>query len=258
MTGRLAGKVALITGAGRGIGRAIAVKMAQESASVVIADIDSAAGQQTERELRDAGHQALFAQTDVTSEASVQAAIALAVQTFGKLHVLVNNAGLDLHYDASRMTVEEWEKAMAVNLRSAWLCSKYALPEMATSGGGAVINIASVHASQTMYNSFPYAVTKAGLLGMTRSLALDWGDKNIRVMAVSPGYVRTQRVIDDFNQTADPAAEEARVAKLHPIRRIGTPEDVGNLVAFLASDEAGFITGAEIIIDGGLTARFAD
>lgn len=170
----------------------------------------------------------------------------------------MNNAGRNQHYNAAQMTADEWDRGMALNLKGAWLCSKYALPQMAQQGGGVIVNIASVHATMTLYDNFPYAAAKAGLLGMTRNLALDWGRHNIRVVAVSPGYVRTQPVLDGFAKAPDPAAEEARVTALHPINRIGTPRDVGNLVAFLASDEASYITGTEFIIDGGLTARYAD
>ena len=147
---------------------------------------------------------------------------------------------------------------MSLNLRGAWLCAKHALPIMAQQEAGVIVNIASVHATMTMYNFFPYNVAKSGILGLTRSLALDWGKHNIRAVAVSPGWVRTQPAIDYLEQADDPAAEEERVRNLHPLRRIGEPKDIGALVAFLASDEARYITGTEIVIDGGITARHAD
>jgi NAD(P)-dependent dehydrogenase (short-subunit alcohol dehydrogenase family) len=194
----------------------------------------------------------------VRSEAAIQAAIQQTIRELGGLNILVNNAGNDMDFDATQMSVEAWDNAMAINLRSAWLTSKFAIPQMVAQGGGVIVNIASVHATMTMAGSFPYAVTKSGLIGLTRNLALDWGGKNIRAVAVSPGYIRTQRTIDFFNQAADPAAEEARVSNLHAIKRVGTPEDVANLVAFVVSDEAGWITGTEMVIDGGLSARYAD
>ncbi len=147
---------------------------------------------------------------------------------------------------------------MSLNLRGAWLCCKHALPIMAAQGTGVIINIASVHATMTTYNFFPYNVAKSGILGLTRSIALDWGHKNIRAVAVSPGWVRTKPVLDHFAQADDPAAEEDRVKAIHPLKRIGEPENIGALVAFLASHEASFITGTEIIIDGGISARHAD
>jgi NAD(P)-dependent dehydrogenase (short-subunit alcohol dehydrogenase family) len=258
MAATLTGKIALVTGGGRGIGKGIALQLAQRGAAVILAEVDPAAGQAARDELTALGGRALFVPTDVRDEAAIQAVVAETVRTFGGLNILVNNAGQDMHYDATQMAQSEWDNAMAMNLRSAWLGSKYAIPHLVAAGGGVIVNIASVHATLTMFNSFPYAVTQSGLLGLTRSLALDWGGKNIRVVAVSPGYTRTQRVIDGFLKAPDPAAEEARVIALHAIKRIGTPEDVGQLVAFLVSDEASFITGTEIVIDGGLSARYAD
>ena len=129
---------------------------------------------------------------------------------------------------------------------------------MAAQRAGVIVNIASVHATMTTYNFFPYNVAKSGILGLTRSIALDWGHKNIRAIAVSPGWVRTQPAIDHFAGADDPAAEEQRVRNIHPLKRIGEPADIGALVAFLASDEASYITGTEIVIDGGITARHAD
>jgi NAD(P)-dependent dehydrogenase (short-subunit alcohol dehydrogenase family) len=258
MTATLTGKVALITGAGRGIGRGIAHKLAQQGAAVAVAEIDAPAGQSVADELSSLGARSIFVQTDVRSEAEIRSAIEQTIRELGGLNILVNNAGNDMDFDATQMSVDEWDNAMAINLRSAWLCSKVAIPQMAAQGGGVIVNIASVHATMTMAGSFPYAVTKSGMVGLTRNLALDWGSQNIRAVAVSPGYIRTQRVLDFFNQAPDADAEEARVIGLHAIKRIGTPEDVGNLVAFLVSDEASFITGTEMIIDGGLSARYAD
>ena len=147
---------------------------------------------------------------------------------------------------------------MSLNLRGAWLCCKHALPIMAAGEGGVIVSIASVHATMTAYNNFfPYNVAKSGILGLTRSIALDWGHHNIRAVAVSPGWVRTQPAIDFLEAADDPAAEEQRVKDLHPVKRIGEPKDIGALVAFLASDEAGYITGTEIVIDGGISARYA-
>ena len=180
------------------------------------------------------------------------------MERFGGLNILVNNAGANQHYDASRMSVEEWERSMSLNLRGAWLCCKHALPIMAEQNAGVIINIASVHATMTATNFFPYNVAKSGLLGLTRSLALDWGHKNIRAISVSPGWVRTPPTVDGFAKADDPAAEEQRVIDIHPLKRIGEPENIGALVAFLASGEASYITGTEIVIDGGISARFAD
>lgn len=258
MPASLTGKIALITGAGRGIGQGIARQLAQCGTAVTLAEFDPIAGQAACDELTALGCRALFVPTDVREEASIEAAVTETVRVFGGLNVLVNNAGEDLHQDATQMTVADWDNALALNVRGAWLGSKYAIPQMITAGGGVIVNIASVQATLTLAGNFPYAVTKSALIGLTRNLALDWGHENIRAVAVSPGYTRTQRVLDGFAQAPDPAAREAYVINLHALKRIGTPEDVGQLVAFLVSDEASFITGTEIVIDGGLSARHAD
>ena len=258
MCERLKGKSALATGAGQGIGRGIAAELAAQGASVTVAEINGAAGEATADHLCRTGYQAHFVQVDVRSEEDIAAGIMAHVARYGRLDILVNNAGRNQQYDASQMSVDEWEKSMSLNLRGAWLCCKHALPVMAAQESGVIINIASVHATMTMTNNFPYNVAKSAILGLTRSLALDWGHENIRAVAVSPGYIRTQPVIDGFAQAEDPAAEEQRVVGLHPLKRIGTPANVGKLVAFLASDDACYITGTEIVINGGISARYAD
>ena len=255
---RLAGRSAFVTGAGQGIGRGIAAVLAAQGTSVTIAEINPATGQSAADELCAAGYQAQFAAVDIRAESDIQAGIAAHMERFGALDILVNNAGQNQHFDASQMSVDEWERSLSLNLRGAWLCCKHALPIMAEQERGVIINIASVHATMTTYNFFPYNVAKSGLLGLTRSLALDWGHHNIRVIAVSPGWVRTQPAIDAFANADDPAGEEKRVRELHPLKRIGQPENIGELVAFLASDQASYITGTEIVIDGGISARFAD
>lgn len=258
MAERLNGKSAFVTGAGQGIGRGIAEQLAENGARVTIAEINEETGEATVNKLRLAGHEAQFAQVDIRSEDDIIAGIAAHIEAYGKLDILVNNAGQNQHFDAAQMSVDEWEKSMSLNLRGAWLCCKHALPIMAAQEAGVIVNIASVHATMTAYNFFPYNVAKSGILGLTRSLALDWGKHNIRAVAVSPGWVRTQPAIDFLEAADDPAAEEQRVKDLHPLKRIGKPEDIGALVAFLASDEASYITGTEIVIDGGITARHAD
>ncbi len=258
MCERLKDKSAFVTGAGQGIGRGIAEQLAAQGASLTIAEINEETGRSTADAFRQAGRDAIFAAVDIRSEHSIIAGIAAHLGRFGRLDILVNNAGANQHYDASKMSVDEWEASLSLNLRGAWLCCKHALPLMARQGSGVIINIASVHATMTAYNFFPYNVAKSGLLGLTRSLALDWGHKNIRAVAVSPGWVRTKPVLEHFAGADDPVAEIERVNNLHPLKRIGTPENVGALVAFLASDAASFITGTEIVIDGGISARHAD
>ncbi len=257
MAERLSGKSAFVTGAGGGIGRGIAEVLAANGASVTIAEINDETGRSTADELCLTGYEAQYYHVDIRSEDDIKAGIVAHMERFGALDILVNNAGQNQHFDASQMTVDEWEKSMSLNLRGAWLCCKHALPIMAKQNAGVIISIASVHATMTANNFFPYNVAKSGILGLTRSIALDWGHHNIRAVAVSPGWVRTQPAIDFLEAADDPAAEEQRVKDLHPVKRIGEPRDIGALVAFLASDEAGYITGTEIVIDGGISARYA-
>jgi len=254
----LKGKSALVTGGGQGIGRGIAEQLAANGASVTVAEINEESGKSSADELCQAGYAAQFARIDIRSEDEIKAGIAAHIGAYGRLDILVNNAGANQHYDASQMSVDEWERSMSLNLRGAWLCCKHSLPIMAEQESGVIINIASVHATMTTYNFFPYNVAKSGILGLTRSLALDWGQHNIRVIAVSPGWVRTPPVLEHFARAEDPLAEEQRVRGIHPLRRIGQPADIGALVAFLASDEASYITGTEIVIDGGISARHAE
>ncbi len=257
MAGRLEGKIALVTGAGQGIGEAIAVKLAQEGAAVTVAEINPQTGAATAQKLREMGARALFARTDVTHEAEIAAAIERTVAEFGALNVLVNNAGKNFYFDPAAMTSNDWDEAMSVDFKSVWLCCKYAIPRMEAVGGGSIVNITSIHGRMTVAGMFPYAAAKAGLNGLTRSLALDLGPKNIRVNAICPGWVRTYLVDEWLEKQADPAAAEAAVLRTLPLGRMSQPSEIASFVAFIASDEASYITGAELYIDGGLSGRFA-
>jgi len=254
---RLENKVAFITGAGRGIGRAIAHKMADEGARVGLVDIDVASAQSVADELLKRGSQALAIQTDITREADVQTAVSGVLERFGRIDILVNNAGKNFYYDAATMSEADWDHAMNVDVKGAWLCCKHVLPSMKSAKAGSIVNIASVHARITAPGHFPYAAAKSALVGLTRNLALDYAPYNIRVNAICPGWVRTALVQGWFDQQADPKAAEERVLNFQPLRRIGTPEEIANFVAFVASDEASFITGAELVIDGGMSIMFA-
>lgn len=256
MTGRLEGKVAFITGAGRGIGRAVAHKFAAEGAAVVVAERDASSGKAVADELLVIGHRALFIATDITRESEVRQAIDQTVAHFGKLDIVVNNAGITFRYEATTMTEDQWHAAMDVDVKGVWLCCKHAIPHMQVQGGGAIVNISSVHARVTAAKHFPYGAAKAAVLGLTRSLALDYGPHNIRVNAICPGWVRSEAVEEWIQSQPDPLAYEARVLSFQPLRRIGTPEEIANLVAFIASDEASYMTGAELVIDGGLTVQY--
>ena len=254
MSGRLAGKVALVTGGAQGIGRAIVQKLAQESARVTFLDREEAAGVAAARE---EGGAVAFVRADVTREREVAAAVSEVVQREGRLDVLVNNAGVNAYFDAAAMTEAEWDAVFAVDLKGAWLCAKHALPAMKRARGGSIVNIASIHANLTIAGMFPYAAAKSGLVGLTRSLALDYAPSNIRVNAVLPGWTRTRLIEEWFAKQPDPAEAERQVLAVHPLGRLSTPMEVANLVAFVASDEASAITGAALAVDGGLGVRFA-
>ncbi len=254
---RLLDKTVIVTGGARGIGRAIVAKCADEGARVVFLDFDEAAATAALPALRQAGRAVEFLRADVTKDAEVSAAIAEVQRRHGRIDVLVNNAGVNAYFDAATMTEADWDSVFAVDLKGAWLCAKHVLPSMRERRAGSIVNIASIHATLTIAGMFPYAAAKSGLVGLTRSLALDCAPLGIRVNAVSPGWTRTQLVEEWFRLQPDPAAAEAGVMRAHPMRRIATPEEVANLVAFVASDEASAITGASLAVDCGLGIQFA-
>ena len=254
---RLVGKVGVVTGGAQGIGRATVEKLHAEGAKVVSLDIDAARQTELAATYLQSDRPVLTLPCDVTVEAQVAAALDETRRRFGRIDVLVNNAGVNAYFDATAMTEAEWDTVFAVDLKGAWLCAKHVLPGMVEQRAGSIINIASIHAQMTIEGMFPYAAAKAGLVGMTRSLALDYGRHGVRVNAVCPGWTRTQLVQEWFDLQPDPAAAEAKVLAVHPLGRIGTPQEIANFIAFLASDEASFITGAMLLIDGGLSAQFA-
>jgi NAD(P)-dependent dehydrogenase (short-subunit alcohol dehydrogenase family) len=244
----LDGRVAFVSGGAHGIGRACVERLRAAGASVVFCDVDADAAKEVPAE---------FVACDVTSEEQVAAAIARAVERFGTIDVVVANAGVGAHFDAASMTEAEWEAVFAIDLKSLWLCAKYALPHMRSQRRGSIINIASIHAFLTVEGNFPYAAAKSGVIGMTRNLALDNGKYQIRANAVCPGFTRTRMVTDWLDAADDPAELERGLLAKHPLGRIADPMEIANVVAFLASDEASFVTGAAIMVDGGLSARFA-
>jgi NAD(P)-dependent dehydrogenase (short-subunit alcohol dehydrogenase family) len=254
--GRLDGKIAFVTGGARGIGRAIVEKFAREGAKVTFADLDEAGGRGAVRDLA-AAHAVEFVRADVTVEVDVQRAIEAIVARRGTIDILVNNAGVNAYFDATEMTEAEWDQVFAVDLKGAWLCAKHALRAMTRARRGSIVNISSIHASLTIDGMFPYAAAKSGLVGLTRSLALDYARHGIRVNAVLPGWTRTRLVEEWFSMQPDPAEAERHVRAVHPLGRIAEPAEIANLVAFVASDEASAITGAALAADCGLGVRFA-
>jgi NAD(P)-dependent dehydrogenase (short-subunit alcohol dehydrogenase family) len=253
---RLDGEVLLVTGGARGIGAAVAEVAAREGAAVAVLDVLPPAQPLDVLPPAQPTGRGLAVQADVTSADAVGAAVARVERELGPVTVLVNNAGRNAYFDPAEMSEADWDAVFAVDLKAAWLLTRAVLPGMKVLGRGSIVNIASLHARLTTAGMFPYAAAKSGLVGLTRSLALDLGPHGIRVNAVSPGWTATRLVEDYLDDHQDPGERE-RIAGLHPLGRIGTPHQVAEVVCFLASDAAAFVTGAEWAVDGGLGARFA-
>jgi NAD(P)-dependent dehydrogenase (short-subunit alcohol dehydrogenase family) len=246
----LDGKSVLVTGAARGIGAAIAEAVVDEGGAVALLDIDPA-GAETASRLA-----AQFFPCDVRSGDEVERAVAAAQQALGGLDGLVNNAGVNAYFDAVAMTEEDWDSVFAVDLKAAWLLAKAVLPQL-IERRGAIVNISSIQARLTLHGFFPYAAAKAGLEGLTRSLALDYAPAGVRVNAVAPGYTDTYLVQEWLSLQDDPAATLESVLANIPLGRMATPREIGDVVAFLLSDRASAITGATIAVDCGTGVRFA-
>lgn len=251
---RLQNKVAIVTGGGMGMGRAAALRLAQEGATVVIADINEQAGSQTVSEIRGAGGEALFVHADVSKASAVAAMVAATERAYGGLDVIFNNAAIQLiGVDTRAHEVEEeiWDRIQAVNLKGVWLCMKYAIIAMLKRGGGSIINNASPTGlvGCAPYDT-AYSSAKAGVYGLTRSAAAAYAKENIRINAIVPGPMDTPLIT---KITSDPQARAA-LAQLTPMGRLGRADEIAGLVAFLASDDASYCTGGIYMADGGLTA----
>jgi NAD(P)-dependent dehydrogenase (short-subunit alcohol dehydrogenase family) len=256
---RLAGKAALITGAGRGIGAAIATAFAREGAAVVLAELDIESARRTAAQIEaQTGARVLAVQTDVTQAASVQHAVSEGERAFGALDVLVNNAGINVFSDPLTMTDADWRRCFAVDLDGVWNGCRAVLPGMIERGAGSIVNIASTHAFKIIPGCFPYPVAKHGVIGLTRALGIEYAPRNVRVNAIAPGYIETQLTHDWWNEQPDPAAAKQATLALQPMKRIGRPEEVAMTAVFLASDEAPFINASCITVDGGRSAMFHD
>lgn len=254
MAGRLSGHHVLVTGGSRGIGAAIVEKALTEDARVSFIDIEGAAGEELCRTLN-APDRCHFGLGDVCAAEDIARVHREATRRFGAVTGLVNNAGKNAYSDAVAMTEAQWDDVFSVDLKAAWLVAKEVLPGMIAARRGSIVNIASIHADMTYPSMFPYAAAKSGLVGLTRSMALDMGRHQVRVNALSPGYTETF-LVKEFFARQDPSLRQ-KVLDVHPLGRIGTPMEIANCVAFLLSDESSFVTGANWRVDGGLSSRFA-
>ena len=249
-------KVVVITGGAYGIGRGIAETFASQGAAVVLADLHRQRGTELQAAIEARGGRALFVATDVRDEQEIAALMAAAVERFGRIDVLCNNAGVERYKYAEAMDLEDWDAIVQTNLRGSFLCSKYAHPHLKASGG-TVIFISSVQAFANEPQSSVYAATKAGILGLTRSMALDFAKDGIRVNAVCPGAIHTGMTEVYLEGQDEPQAILDKIGTAIPLGRIGKPEDVAGVVAFLASPAAAYMTGASLVVDGGLLCRLA-
>jgi NAD(P)-dependent dehydrogenase (short-subunit alcohol dehydrogenase family) len=252
---RLQGKVAVITGGASGIGRASALRFAREGAAVAIFDRDRTNGEEVAQEIKTSGHPALFLAVDVSVESQVQDGIAKTTAAFGNLHILVNSAAAFVFgtYDVPET---EWDRVLSVNVKGAAFCAKHAVAVMIQNGGGSIVNVNSISGFIAQERSLPYNTSKAALLGLNRCLAMDLAGHKIRVNAVAPGCIDTPQLRADA-QRAGMTYEEnvALEGPLHMLNRFGTADEVANAILFLASDEASFITGTCLMVDGGYTAK---
>jgi NAD(P)-dependent dehydrogenase (short-subunit alcohol dehydrogenase family) len=264
--GSLSGRVAVITGGGggrgrappahrRGIGRATVELFLAAGASVVFCGRDAAVGDAVAAQLSPSP--VAFVAADVALEADVARVVEHAAARFGPPTIVVNNAGVNANFDATTMTSDGWDRFFAIDLKASWLTVKHAVPHMRATGGGAIVNVSSIHGFATLPGFFPYAAAKSGLVGLTRSLALDHGPDGVRVNCVAPGFTRTRLVQDSIDRAPDPSANEARMVRGVALGRIAEPIEVARAIRFLASDEASYVTGASLLVDGGLTARRA-
>ena len=252
MAGQLEGKVSLITGGGSGIGKASALAFAREGSKVVVADVNVEGGEQTVRLIQDTGGEATFVRADVSNSGDVSDMVSHAVQTYNRLDCAFNNAGISggrgrIH----EYTEDDWSRVLNINLTGVWLCMKYEIIQMLKQGGGAIVNTASVMGLVGGSRSPAYGATKHGVVGLTKTGAVDYAQEAIRINAVCPGYIRTPMIEQGI--LSDPVAEE-RVVSRHPMHRLGTPEEIAEAVVWLCSDAASFVTGHSMTGDGGYVA----
>lgn len=250
---RLQGKVAIVTGAASGIGEAIALCFAREGARVIVSDVQDARGEAVAARCNEEG-EALYLHCDVSREDEVRALVNAAVERFGRLDVLVNNAGFRASGVLHETTADLWDRMMAIDLKGVYLCSYYALPHLLRGGGGSIIMLSSVSGIAGDYGMAAYNAAKGAVTNLTRNMALDYAKDGVRVNAICPGAIFTPLIEQAWSEIGAEAAERA-FNGVYPPGRIGRPEEVANVALFLASDESSFVSGANIPVDGGITAH---
>ncbi|MEO2075551.1 MAG: glucose 1-dehydrogenase [Bacillus sp. (in: firmicutes)] len=245
---RLNKKIAIVTGGGGGIGRASAVRFAKEGARVAVADIDPIIGEETVNLIKKEGGEAIFVQTDVAEPEQIKQLIQITSNTFGGLHIMFNNAGIgNSEVRSVDLSEDEWDRVVDINLKGVFLGIKYAVPEISKSGGGAIINTSSLLGLKGQKYMSAYNASKAGVVVLTQNAALEYGKHNIRVNAIAPGVIDT-KIIEGWRQNE---RKWPIISRANALGRIGTPDEVANAVLFLASEEASFITGTTVSVDGG-------
>lgn len=257
MVDRLKGKCAIVTGGSKGLGLAIGELFAREGAQVMLAARDGDAAEMVAQGIRDGGWHAEAISADVTDPASITKLFAQTRARLGPIDILINNAGQNIFGDPVDLPDERWDDCMDLNLKSLWMCARAAIPEMIARGGGSIVNMTSVQGMRINPKSFPYPVAKLAIVGLTRSLGLEYARQGIRVNAIAPGFIMTPNADAIWAQTADPVAARKRAEARHPPGRLGRPEEVAMTALFLASDEAPFINCETIVIDGGRSHVYA-
>jgi NAD(P)-dependent dehydrogenase (short-subunit alcohol dehydrogenase family) len=253
--GRLDGKVAVVTGGAHGIGRASATALAAEGAKVAIGDADETEGESCAEEIREAGGDAVFIRTDVTRMDDVQALVGAAVERWGRLDVMFNNVGVAIGGAAGEMSEDDWRRVIDINLTGVWRGMRVAIPIMLEGGGGSIVNTSSVQGHVGFVGWSGYAASKGGVDALTRQAAVEYAPKGIRVNAIVPGTILTAMNEGILREVDDPNALLAEWKAMHPIGRIGMPEEVAAAVVFLASDESSFVTGESLRVDGGMIVK---
>jgi len=249
---RLKDKVALITGAGAGIGQATAVVFAREGAAVVVVDRSSETGRETAEIISNHGGRAIFVQADVSQSADVQAMFRATIEAFGKLNILFNNAGTVAQGKVEETSEEEWETQIGTTLTSVYLGCKYGIPLLRQQGGGVIINMSSVAGVRGVRNRAVYSAAKGGVTALTRAIALDYAHEQIRAVSITPATIETPSLRERIRTAPDPVEARKQFEARQPIGRLGQPEDVAYAALYLASDEAAFLTGSELAVDGGM------